>query len=493
VTDTPQRAVIYVRMSNDKAGEALGVARQEADARQLAERLEWGVAEVAVENDTSAFKRKRIKRPNGRTELRVVRPEFRRVLDLLDSGACDGLIAYDLDRTARDPRDLEDLIDVVEDRIPRIPVRSVTGSLRLDNDADVTMARVMVAVANKSSRDTQRRVKRKMDELAAAGQYAGGGARRFGYERDGMTILEPERAVILEAVDRVLAGESLRAIGKDFDARGIRPVKAAQWSTVTLSGILKSARIAGLREHRGEIVGAAAWPAIIDRDTRDQLLAQLELNSHGRGKAALRYWCGQILWCGRCEQPLSGSQGNGRRGHYRYWCATNRPTIPGCGKIGVSGPGVEAWVETEVMTYLARPDVVQALTDGTSKVATDETRRLLDEDERSLRELARMHGHREISLAEWLEARAPVEARAKVYREALKRVVPAQVRGVLEAPDPAVAWRALDAASKRDLVRVLLGSGGYKGWTVAPADLTKPRRFDPDRLTLAEADVDEVA
>ena len=44
-------------------------------------------------------------------------------------------------------------------RAPGIEIRSVSGSLRLDNDGDITMARVLVTMANKSSRDTSRRVK----------------------------------------------------------------------------------------------------------------------------------------------------------------------------------------------------------------------------------------------------------------------------------------------------------------------------------------------
>ena len=85
----------------------------------------------------------------------------------------------------------------MEQHNPRIHVRSVTGSLRLDNDADVTMARVMVAIANKASRDISRRVKRKMDELAAAGRPSGG-RRAFGYEKDGMTLRPDEAAIISE-------------------------------------------------------------------------------------------------------------------------------------------------------------------------------------------------------------------------------------------------------------------------------------------------------
>ena len=211
----PQHCAVYARISDDREGVAAGVARQEADARALADRLGWTVGTVIVENDIGAFKRRNITLPNGRTELRVVRPGFRQLLDLIDSGQVDGLIAYDLDRTARDPRDLEDLIDAVESRHPRLPVESVSGSLRLANDSDVTMARVMVAVANKSSRDSSRRIKRKHEELAAAGKFAGGGARRYGYEADGMTIREAEADVIRKAAERVLAGETVSAICRE--------------------------------------------------------------------------------------------------------------------------------------------------------------------------------------------------------------------------------------------------------------------------------------
>lgn len=484
------RAVIYVRISDDREGQAAGVGRQEADSRALAERLGWQVADVVIENDTSAFKRRRVRRPNGRTELRVMRPGFQRMLELLDSGAADGLIAYDLDRTARDPRDLEDLIDIVEQRTPRLPVMSVSGSLRLDNDADVTMARVMVAVANKSSRDTQRRVARKHQEIAESGRYAGGGNRRYGYEKDGTTIREDEAAAIREAVDRLLAGESANSIARDFDSRGIKPVKAERWAGRSLIGILGSARIAGLRVYQGEVLTKATWPAIIDEETRDRVLAQLELNSRGLGKPVLRYWANKLLFCGRCGEPLYGAQqvvkGRGASSTYRYWCAytANRS---GCGRIGIDGVKVEAEVRRQVLAYLDRPDVAMALSQATSGASIEATRKALAEDERDLKALARAHGNKQISLAEWLEARAPIEARLKVHTGVLRSVAPRSVQSMLGTRDRPAQFDALDPVGKHELVAAVLEPAGYAGWTVAPADMTKPRAFDPTRLSLTAA------
>ena len=54
---TPIRAAILVCISDDRAGDAAGVGRQQKDARALAKRLGWKVAETVVDNVVRAFKR----------------------------------------------------------------------------------------------------------------------------------------------------------------------------------------------------------------------------------------------------------------------------------------------------------------------------------------------------------------------------------------------------------------------------------------------------
>ncbi|MFT4229400.1 MAG: recombinase family protein [Microbacterium sp.] len=118
------------------------------------------------------------------------------------------MIAYDLDRAVRDPRDLEDLIDAKV--LNGFSVRSVTGSLRLDTDSDVAMARVLVAMANKSSADTARRVARAAKQQAIEGSWHGGQV-PFGYRAENRSlVIDPEAAeLVREAARRVLAGETL--------------------------------------------------------------------------------------------------------------------------------------------------------------------------------------------------------------------------------------------------------------------------------------------
>ncbi|MGH3450004.1 MAG: recombinase family protein [Haloechinothrix sp.] len=146
-----------------------------------------------------------------------MRPGFRQSLDLLTSGQHDGFLALDLDRTVRDPRDLEDMIDV--------PVESVTGSLRLATDADITTARIMVAVANKESRDKAPRVAAARERQAIAGEY-GGGRRPFGFDDDGVTVRPAEAAIVTECSERLVQGASLRSMALDLRGRKVPTVTA---------------------------------------------------------------------------------------------------------------------------------------------------------------------------------------------------------------------------------------------------------------------------
>jgi site-specific DNA recombinase len=324
----PTRTIVLCRISDDPEDERLGTARQRDDCLGLLGRLGWqaGPAEthLKVEDDTSAFKRAKVPLPDGRVELRTVRPKFRDALDMLASGRADGLVAYDLDRAVRDPRDLEDLIDVIEQSKPRIPVESVTGSLRLSNDGEVTMARVLVAVANKSSRDTSRRVARKMRENAELGLPHG--SRAYGWDRaEGEdrrkrdVINEGEAAVIREAAEQVLAGVTPTAIARRLNAAGVAPPYADRgrsrrntrgWTLATVKDVLLRPRNAGHVVYQGKDLGVmgggAGIPAILEEG--DWLRVKAFLTDPARctlpASTGRKHLLSGIARCGTCGGPM---------------------------------------------------------------------------------------------------------------------------------------------------------------------------------------------
>lgn len=472
---TPSRAAILVRISDDKAGDAKGVGRQEDDCRSLAQRLGWTVAQVVIENDTSAYKRKRIKLPDGTSVLRTVRPRFRYVLDGLASGEFDGLIAYDLDRVARDLRDLEDLVDVVQSSHPHIPVESVSGSLRLANTSDVAMARVMTVLANKSSSDTGRRVARKHEELAAAGKPGGGGFRGYGYDVRNLEVIPEEAEIVREIARRVLADESLNAIAADLQARGVPTVTGTAWNSRSVKSVVTKPRVAGLRAHRGDVVAEAVWPPILDRDQWEDVCARLA----GRVRnvdLTLQRWLTGVLVCSKCERPMPGWQGNGGQ---RYWCATPRG---GCGKTAIKAEPVEAEIERQVLELLTEPEILAQLRQAATTEVTKDARRSLAEDEQQLKELAGMWARKEMTLAEYREARSIVEARVKDSRALITSRAPQVLRRLL-AGDVREGWTSLTPADKRETVLALV-----PGWRVLPHDRSRGNKFDPGRLVPIERD-----
>ena len=131
--------MVYGRISDDPEGTERGVDRQEIDCCAYVIGAGMAVAEVFRDNDTSAFKQRTITLTSGERARRVVRPQFRAVLGVHVQGNTDVMIAYDLDRAVRGPRDLEHLIDAKV--LSRFQVSSVTGSLKLDSDADVANVR----------------------------------------------------------------------------------------------------------------------------------------------------------------------------------------------------------------------------------------------------------------------------------------------------------------------------------------------------------------
>ena len=125
-------ADLYIRLSDALCEEQFD--GRKAKLRAEAARLGWTVHRVIRENDTktlpdgterilpaSAFKRVKMT-PSGK-ELRVNRPGFRQMIADIESGAVSAVLAEDLDRVARDPKDMEDLIAVCQSGAAHQPGR----------------------------------------------------------------------------------------------------------------------------------------------------------------------------------------------------------------------------------------------------------------------------------------------------------------------------------------------------------------------------------
>ncbi|WP_326637007.1 recombinase family protein [Streptosporangium sp. NBC_01755] len=378
------RAVLLARISDAEKIKAddgtaqldtTGVDDQVQRLTALATGKGWTVAKVIIENDISAFKRRIVMLPNGRSEMRTVRPGFREALDYLTSDRADILVALDLDRAMRDPRDLEDLIDVVESNRPRVRAESVTGSLRLSNDADVTMARVMVAMANKSSRDTARRVSSARERQAAAGEF-GGGRRPYGFEADGVTVRPDEAKIINGMADVVLLptfgqpkGPSMKSIARDLREKNVPTADGKPWRPTYVRDVLMRPRNAALMVHRkgtgrktytpADVVGQAPWEPIISPEIYWAVVAKLADPSRRTNPGPAPKWLGSGIYRCPCGDVLRVHSAGDKADRPVYRCQST-----GKGHATCPQAELDDLVETLAIVILARDaaDLIKAPT-----------------------------------------------------------------------------------------------------------------------------------
>src|SRR4051794_24164900 len=218
-----RRAVVYTRMSRDREGAGLGVDRQRHECVELADRLGWQIVGQHSDNDLSAYSGK-------------PRPGYRALLDDLKQGHADAVLVWHTDRLHRRPVELEHYIDVCDSR--GVITQTVkAGPLDLATPSGRHFARMLGSTARYEVEHAIERGKAAKLQAANAGRWKGG-RRPFGYEADGVTVRESEAAEVRKGTDDLLAGMSLHAIARDWNARGVTTSTGGAWRAMDVRRVL---------------------------------------------------------------------------------------------------------------------------------------------------------------------------------------------------------------------------------------------------------------
>jgi hypothetical protein len=292
------------------------------------------------------------------------------------------------------------------------------------------------------------RISREKEQAATDGR-PGGGGRPYGYAADRVTVVEAEAAIIREAVRRVLAGESIRSILRDLDSRRVVTPHGRPWRQSTLRRMLLHPRLAGLREHRGAVIGPACWEPIISKADHDRLRAVLG-DPEPRGKRPPRTSVlSGLLYCGRCRAKLSARpEANGTR---RYTC---HPSNLGCGRLAVYAEPLESYIAGAVLVALAE-GLGQDEPEDDSQAA-DLT--AIAQDEAQLAELAGAYTDRAITMAEWLAARRSIEERITAARQRVKERTKAKpvIEAVSDVTRLANEWSGLPVQRRLAIISAVI-------------------------------------
>jgi DNA invertase Pin-like site-specific DNA recombinase len=343
-TTEPKRAVCYVRISQDRKNET-STTTQEERVRAHCQAQGWKVVDVIVEPGRSAYK-----------TSRKSRPQFRRVMELIRSGAADVLVVWKLDRAARDLRDLLELVDELKEHGARFA--SVTEHIDTSTPSGRMLMQVLGSLAEMESATKSERLQAWQEHRGTSGAVPTG-PRPFGYRREHnkLLIVEDEADILRSAADRVLAGDALRGIAKDLAGRGVAGTNGAPIDRTKLRQMLLCPTIAACREVGGErhkrgdrkrgtgtLVESDAWEPILDRATWEKVRAVLTDPSRRTGTSnARRWWLTGIATCGRCEDDVRMVVGGHQAGP-RYQC-------PKCG-LATNAARTDELLEAALLSML---------------------------------------------------------------------------------------------------------------------------------------------
>lgn len=458
------RAAIYTRISDDKSGQAAGVARQERDCQTLVDSKGWSVVGIYTDNDRSAYSGK-------------PRPEYERLLADIKAGLVEALVCWHPDRLHRSPKELEAFIDLLEAK--NVAVATVQGGhYDLTTASGRMTARIVGAVSRHESEHKAERHSAKALEIAREGRPSGGGSRPFGFEDDGITHRPDEAEAVRMATKRLLAGESIRSVLVDWNQAGVLTPTGKEWRPANFRRTFQRPRVAGLREYKGEVVGPAVWDPIISLEDWESLQAVFDRNKARQKRAPRKYLLtGGLAVCGLCGADLvARPRGDGRRA---YVCARG-PGFRGCGKIRQLAEPLEDYVRDAVIDALAGPALAEAIADS-DRIDQDRSEVLdaIAALEARLEELAGdFYGNGILSRKEYLAAKDTIDTRITALRDKLATTATGPAIDTASPEGLRAQWDNHDLAWRRQLIGVVIDQV-----VIAPA-VRGRNFFDPGRVQL---------
>jgi site-specific DNA recombinase len=364
------RVVIYLRISHDDDLDRQGVQRQLADCQRYCEREGWTVVAVLEDNDISA------------SELSTkFRPGYDAVVGMVAANEVDVVLCWTFDRLYRRPAELENFLPLID----RHHVRLITvDGTEVSPGEGALVARIRAAVAAEEVRKVKVRTRRKKLSDAETGKKHG--RTPFGWNDDG-SAKPGEAEHVAELVERLLAGDSLKAISRDWQARGVpvprlrQKVKAADgtwlkdaegkvvrelherpWDSEGLKALARRASNAGLRSYvddNGEqLTTTGYWEQIVTEDQWRSVCSLLD--SRKRPGPTRNYLLSGLVTCGGCGGKAAGT----RRGSTARSGKVTIMTVyrcMDCVKVSVPVDFTDAHVEEATVARLQADDFAELL------------------------------------------------------------------------------------------------------------------------------------
>lgn len=334
------RYLRYSRKSSEaKEKQALSINDQNLEADKVEVRESLNVTHK-LEESHSAFK------PNNR-------PEFDKMIALIESHQVDAILTWKPDRLCRNPREGGHLLQLLQDKVLK-EIRCVTGEI-FTPDSDHLILQIHFGMANQYSRNLSQNVKRGLNHKCERGEYPRPAA--VGYEGKGdrgqRTIIpHPFEAPILREVFELAStgNYSIGWLAKFAANKGLKTKTGKDISKSHIHIILKSPTYYGHFYWNGELYKGSYEP-LVSKTLWDKVQKALSNRSKPKVTAWESKWNG-LAYCGVCGCAVTVTnktkyyKGTNRRVTYSYAHCTHRRG--NCAQPPIPIPELERMVLNEV-------------------------------------------------------------------------------------------------------------------------------------------------
>jgi hypothetical protein len=302
--------------------------------------------------------------------------------------------------------------------------------------------------------------------------------RPYGYERvDGeVRLIESEAAVLREAYERYLAGESLYSIVENFNIRGVVTTTGGSWNITTLRARLSNPAYAGMRLYKGTTASEVGdWEPVISRETWDAYLASKQRRKRPHTWSnRTKYLLSGLAICGVCGGRMMArpdyprkKDGVAQPAKIAYACTANW-----C--VQRNGERLDGLVEAIVIARLSQTDAA-TLVNPQVDVAplmfqADELRQRKDD-------LAMALGEGLMSLAAVrTESLKLTKQIGEIQQQISATDGDSKLLELVSSSDIAAHWGTLSLGQKRAVIGTLL--------TVTVNKQANTRKFDPKDVVI---------
>jgi len=215
----------YCRVSSDKQADVgMSLEVQESQIRKYAELYEIELMDIVVDGGESA---KNLRRPG-----------MERIIDLMDSGLCSGVLVVKLDRLTRSVKDLCHLLEryFSKDKV----LISVQEKIDTNSAMGRMVINVVMSISQWEREATSERTRAVLQHKKAKGERVGNIA--FGYKLapDGVHLEEHlrEQEILKSITEMRKSGMTLDEISKDARLRGYQSRKGKPFSISSIHAML---------------------------------------------------------------------------------------------------------------------------------------------------------------------------------------------------------------------------------------------------------------